>query len=121
MAGEVNPNDGRTELYSHVAAIATEVCRAHGLNDALATAAGWLIATRFKEDFGGQQIYVPKEQLAALNTRNIAIYEEWRANVRPDLIAKRYNLTAQRVYSIVNEMRALPEHQMKGLFDDPES
>ncbi len=106
------------ELFSHLAAIVMEVAHEHGLEEPMATAAGWAVVQRFKADFRGQQVYVPKGHMAELAARNAAIYEAWRLGVRADVLARRHGIALQHVYTIVNREKARPENQMKGLFDD---
>lgn len=94
------------EVLGHLAGIASEVIQAHGLVEPMAVAAAWAIVTRFKAEYGGQMVYVPKGHKTALADRNAAILAAWRRGERPDLIAERYGLSVATVYSIVSEMRA---------------
>lgn len=111
-------NDELPELFSHLAAIVSEVNQEHGMDEPKAVAAGWGVVQRFKADFRGQQVYVPKGHMAELAARNTAIYEAWRLGVRADVLARRHGLALQHVYTIVNKQKSLPQNQMKGLFDD---
>jgi mor transcription activator family protein len=56
------------------------------------------------DEFGGENIYIPRNISGRARARNRKIYEEWSGNNHEEL-AKKYNITRQRVYAIIKEER----------------
>lgn len=69
-------------------------------------------------NWGGQLIYFPKNQGGELDERDKQIYAEFNGRNHHEL-AKKYNLTEQRIYKIVKlaKQQFLAQSQL-GLFDD---
>ena len=54
------------------------------------------------DEFGGENLYIPRNITGKVAKRNAKIYVEFTGN-NHDLLAKKYGLTLQRVYAIIKE------------------
>ena len=57
-------------------------------------------------NWGGQQIYIPNGAYIQTTKRDIDLYREFRGNNSYEL-AKKYNISVQWVYQIVNRMKEI--------------
>lgn len=75
-----------------------------GLPRSTAEKVGEVVVDYVLDEFGGENIYVPRNISGIVRRRNRQIYEEWSGN-NHDELAKKYNITRQRVYAIIKEER----------------
>lgn len=78
------------------------------------------LAQHLCRNWGGQLIYIPKNQGGELDERDRQIYAEFNGRNHHEL-AKKYDLAVQQIYKIVKAGRAqfLAQNQ-QALFDDNE-
>lgn len=88
-----------------------------GIKEDRARAFGDLVAGMVADNWGGQIIYVPKDQRGLLLTRNLQIYKEyWEGLTIQDLIEK-YDLSQQRIYSILEGEKVRRRQKQHSLLD----
>lgn len=92
-----------TDLADKVAAAASESL---GADQKRAAMFGNEVANRMADDWGGQQVYIPRNAAGQRQGRNAQIFREFTGDNVPDL-AKKYGLTIQAVYRIIKAERAL--------------
>lgn len=63
----------------------------------------YLAARHITDEWGGQLIYIPKNQLGKLSERDIKIWKEFNGSNHTHL-AKKYGLTVQQIYKILREV-----------------
>ena len=56
------------------------------------------------EEFGGENLYIPKNISGKAHRRNRQIYDEFTGD-NHDELAKKYGVTLQRIYAIIKEQR----------------
>lgn len=56
------------------------------------------------DEFGGENLYIPKDISGKAHRRNRQIYDEFTGDNHATL-AKKYGVTLQRIYAIVKEQR----------------
>lgn len=57
---------------------------------------------------GGRHIYIPKGDRLKQAIRDVELFRDWHDNgVVPDDLAKKYKISTQHVYRIINEQRAI--------------
>ncbi|OOS08074.1 Mor transcription activator family protein [Moraxella cuniculi DSM 21768] len=56
------------------------------------------------DEFGGENLYIPKNISGKAARRNRTIYEEFTGD-NHDELAKKYGVTLQRIYTIIKEQR----------------
>lgn len=57
---------------------------------------------------GGRHIYIPKGDRLKQAIRDVELFRDWHDNgVVPDDLAAKYKISAQHVYRIINEQRAI--------------
>ena len=70
--------------------------------------------TKFVTDnWGGQLIYIPKNQGGQLSQRDLQIWAEFNGANHADL-AKKYNLTVQQIYRILKEIGGRERAKIQG-------
>jgi Mor family transcriptional regulator len=74
--------------------------------------AAWMIA----DDWGGQNVYIPRDVSGILAGRNEQIYREFTGDNVSDL-AKRYCTSVQHIYRIIRAERAKRAPRQGSLFD----
>lgn len=70
------------------------------------------ITNNVLDEFGGENLYIPRNITGKVAKRNARIFVEFTGN-NHDLLAKKYGLTLQRIYTIIKEEsnRHKKEHQ----------
>lgn len=58
------------------------------------------------DEFGGENLYIPKNISGKAARRNRQIYDEFTGD-NHDELAKKYGVTLQRIYAIIKEQRQL--------------
>jgi Mor family transcriptional regulator len=76
-----------------------------GVSEAKAKSFAEEAAAALADDWGGQNIYIPMDQVGRRSQRNTQLYREFRGDNAPEL-AQRYGLSVQCVYRIIKAMRA---------------
>lgn len=56
------------------------------------------------DEFGGENLYIPKNISGKAHRRNRQIYDEFTGD-NHDELAKKYGFTLQRIYAIIKEQR----------------
>lgn len=90
-----------TRLVDLGARALTEHC---GLAETQAREAMREIAHNLSREYGGQYMYVPKDQELELTKRDLVIYERLQGGNANDL-AKEYGLSVQQIYAINRYVR----------------
>lgn len=76
------------------------------------------LSRHITSNWGGQLIYIPKNQGGKLDERDQQIYAEFNGKNHFDL-AKKYDLAVQQIYKIVKTVGQYEMAQrQRGLFDD---
>lgn len=65
------------------------------------------------KDWGGQQVYIPKNLSSILNERDYAIYQDFNGRNHAEL-AKKYNVSVQWVYKIINKIHSKAYNKIQG-------
>lgn len=66
---------------------------------------------------GGSVVYIPRGDGLRRAMRDAEIFREWRdKNVRPDVLARKFDLSSQAVYDIIARQRVLHRQQEPDLF-----
>ena len=79
---------------------------------------GIKVARFITDNWGGQLIYIPKNQGGQLTQRDLQIWAEFNGNNHADM-AKKYNLTVQQIYRILKEVGGRERAKVQGhLFSD---
>ncbi|MGE7992530.1 Mor transcription activator family protein [Pseudomonas sp. NPDC089554] len=69
------------------------------------------------ETMGGAVVYIPRGDTLRRALRDAEIFREWREkNVRPDALARKFDLSSQAVYDIIARQRVLHRQQEPDLF-----
>lgn len=69
------------------------------------------------ETMGGAVVYIPRGDTLRRALRDAEIFREWREkNVRPDALARKFDLSCQAVYDIIARQRVLHRQQEPDLF-----
>ncbi len=69
------------------------------------------------QTMGGAVVYIPRGDKLRRALRDAEIFREWRdKNVRPDALARKFDLSSQAVYDIIARQRALHRQQEPDLF-----
>lgn len=89
------------DLAEQVSVAAVE---AFGVSVDAANALGADIAMRMVEQWGGQQLYMPKGVRIEASRMHHQIYEEWRGNNHREL-ARKYDCSLQFIYRVIKVMR----------------
>lgn len=63
-------------------------------------------AGRLADDWGGQTVYLPKDMIGRLSTRNKQIYRDFNGDNQPEL-ALTYGLSTQCIYRIIKDQAEL--------------
>lgn len=57
---------------------------------------------------GGRHIYIPKGDRLKQAIRDLELWRDWHDHAMvPDVLARKYNISVQHVYRIINEQRAI--------------
>jgi len=100
-----------SELLDDVAVKVGEMAQ-HGLSsvsEADARAFGRRVADMLAEDWGGSNVYIPKNMASRFRNRDATLYREYRGDNIAEL-AKKYGITQQRVYAVIKAERARRTH-----------
>jgi len=66
---------------------------------------------------GGSVVYIPRGDGLRRAMGDAEIFREWRdKNVRPDVLARKFDLSSQAVYDIIARQRVLHRQQEPDLF-----
>ncbi|UCZ84439.1 transcriptional regulator [Pseudomonas sp. L5B5] len=69
------------------------------------------------ETMGGSVVYIPRGDTLRRALRDAEIFRAWREkNVRPDVLARKFDLSSQAVYDIIARQRVLHRQQEPDLF-----
>ena len=69
------------------------------------------------QTMGGAVVYIPRGDKLRRALRDAEIFREWRdKNVRPDALARKFDLSSQAVYDIIARQRVLHRQQEPDLF-----
>ncbi|WP_448680542.1 Mor transcription activator family protein [Pseudomonas nicosulfuronedens] len=90
-----------SDLATQVAIASME---AFGVPEDAAEALGTDVAMRMVEQWGGQQLYMPKGIRIEASRLYLQIYEDWRGHNHREL-ARKYGFSLQFIYRIVKMMR----------------
>ena len=61
-----------------------------------------------RKDYGGDKVWVARysERVRErLNTRNMQLYRDWQRGERIEYLARKYNISKKRVYTIISLVR----------------
>lgn len=87
-----------------------------GVSDSQAKAFAQEAVGCLADDWGGQTIYLPKDLIGRLSTRNKQIFREFNGDNQPELALK-YNLSTQQIYSILKVQQELRKPKQASLLD----
>lgn len=106
------------ELVADLEAQATAFLLAQRIAPEVASTMSKKLALHLCRNWGGQLIYIPKNQGGELDERDKQIYAEFNGKNHQQL-AKKYDLAVQQIYKIIKASRAqfLAQNQAN-LFDD---
>lgn len=104
------------ELLDDVAAKVARMarCRLPPMDEAQARDFGRRVADMLAEDWGGSNIYIPKNLASRFRRRDARLYREFTGDNIQEL-AHRYGLTQQRVYAIIKAERTRRSHAQLSL------
>lgn len=69
------------------------------------------------ETMGGSVVYIPRGEVLRRALRDAEIFQAWREkNIRPDKLAREFNLSSQAIYEIISRQRVLHRQQEPDLF-----
>jgi Mor family transcriptional regulator len=94
----------QTQTIEELTDVVKAKLQAIGLNDDSAADYSAAVAEAIRHHFGGQQIYICKTDPSEIAKRNAAICAEYNGSNHGELCRK-YNLSEQWLYKIVNEYR----------------
>ncbi|UVK85195.1 DNA-binding protein [Pseudomonas sichuanensis] len=89
------------DLAEQVSVAAME---AFGVSKDAANALGTDVAMRMVEQWGGQQLYMPKGARIEASRMHHQIYEEWKGNNHRQL-ARKYGFSLQFIYRVIKVLR----------------
>lgn len=98
------------DLARHVSAILQEMT---GMGQEQAEDIGYEAATRMAEDWGGCNFYFPKGVAMQYYKRYLRIYNDFNGHNHHDLV-KKHRLSLQRIYKIINIVRAEETRRRQG-------
>lgn len=101
------------ELLADLADKLTEALVVRGLEREKAKEIGREAAEFIRTEWGGQLVYIPKGTLFALTQRDLEIWREFNGHNHADL-ARKNNVTLQRIYQIVAAMREQEVRRRQG-------
>lgn len=91
----------------------TQVLMDSGLDEEAATAAAREVCRRMCGEWGGQLIYFPHWLRESLTERDQQVWEEFDGR-NHSALAKKYNVSVQRIYRIVEIMRVQENDKRQG-------
>jgi Mor family transcriptional regulator len=101
------------DVADHLADLAV---RALGIPEAEARVFAQDAAAHLADLWGGQTVYVPKNQVAIIGKRNAEIYAAFTGDNISDLVTE-YNLSRQAIYMIIAAERKRREPKQASLLD----
>lgn len=84
--------------------VSVAAVQAFGVSGDAANALGTDVAMRMVEQWGGQQLYMPKGVRIEASRMHHQIYEEWRGNNHREL-ARKYGFSLQFIYRVIKVLR----------------
>lgn len=104
------------ELLDDVAAKVARMarCGLPSVEEEAAKDFGRRVADMLAEDWGGSNVYIPKNLASRFRRRDARLYREFTGHNIQEL-AQRYGLTQQRVYAILKAERARRAHSQLSL------
>ncbi len=109
------------EMLASLRRIAASVLADKALLDSdLAAHAAHEIMLEFAEQWGGDSVYVPKAESLQRDSRDVAIWEEFRGNNHSE-IARKYRISKVWVYAIVKRMARLETNRRQGKLFAPDN
>lgn len=100
-----SPSRLGVELLEDLAAHLTELAvRTLGVPEREAQVFAQEAAVRLADLWGGQTIYIPKNQVARISARNAEIYDAFTGDNVSELVT-RFNLSRQAIYMILSAER----------------
>lgn len=92
------------ELKTEAIHIVTQELRENGVSENEAPLLAELSVLAIFREWGGQQLYIAKDTHLLINERYNRIYEDFTGSNHAEL-SKKYGLSLQRIYKIINNMR----------------
>ncbi|MCF6758290.1 DNA-binding protein [Pseudomonas balearica] len=105
------------DLAEQVASAAQETL---GITEEVASALGTDVAMRMVEQWGGQQLYMPKGIRVEAARLHQQIYEDWKGRNHRDLVRK-YGVSLQFIYRVIKIMRRADLNTRQGDMFGPAS
>lgn len=102
-------------LFEEIIRLNLEVLTTAGLPDDQAKDLAEQLCSRFGEEYGGSDVYVPVGRFWRLRERYASIYRDFTGDNYREL-AKKYHLTERWVQRIVAQFRALDFKDRQGRF-----
>lgn len=94
------------EVIAYFAMLLTSLLKSKGVDEKDANVIAVDAMDVMKKEFGGQNIYFSKEVQAKASERNNELYDRWMRNETSiEDLAYEYEISIQRVYQIINEVR----------------
>lgn len=79
-----------------------------GLDESQARRLAHLLLAEQAMYCGGRHIYIPKGDRLKAAIRDVELFLDWRdRSILPDVLAKKYSISIQHVYRIINEQKAI--------------
>lgn len=102
------------DLLNDLAQQVSEAARENlGVSEETATAFGTDVAMRMIEQWGGQQLYMPKGIRIEASRLHHQIYEEWKGRNHREL-ARKFGISLQFVYRVIKVMRKADLNRRQG-------
>ncbi|MDH4869847.1 Mor transcription activator family protein [Pseudomonas sp. BN515] len=84
--------------------VSVAAVEAFGVSEEAADALGTDVAMRMIEQWGGQQLYMPKGVRIEASRLHHQIYQEWRGRNHREL-ARKYGFSLQFIYRVIKALR----------------
>ncbi len=97
---------GGTEMAASMAAVLGNCLRKHGLETARADEIALEVLHEMHAEYGGQNLYFPREKKEKLSARDEEIYDRFTSNeLSVPEIAQQYGISLQWAYHIIRTVR----------------
>lgn len=100
--------------------VSAAVRESFDVSDEAANALGTDVAMRMVEQWGGQQLYMPKGIRIEASRLHQQIYEDWKGRNHREL-ARKYGISLQFVYRVIKVMRKADLNRRQGDMFSPAS
>ncbi len=115
MNDDTNMGKRRNELFESVHAHAIEVIKGYGIPEDVADQVGAAIVDNLADNWGGQNICIPKDYSYKLAARDLEIWDDFTGNNHAEL-ARKYNMTTRSIYKIIHRIRKNGDPNQQTLF-----